>query len=242
MAGQTQADQIFDALRADILACRLPPGQKIKINELSLRFDVSLGAVREALQRLSADGLVIMEAQKGFTVSPVSPDELVDLTETRVLIEGLCLEDAIANGDVDWESRIVAAYHKLCRIPERMPDDPNILSPVWSAAHSEFHEALVSGCRSLWLLRIRRMLYAQSERYRHLSVPLRRDERDVASEHKRIMEAVLSRDSAAASKRIREHFTTTAQILLASIRQDELQKQPPEAANQGRTRRVLAAE
>lgn len=217
MAGQTQADVIFETLRADILACRLAPGQKIKINELSTRFDVSLGSVREALQRLSADGLLVMEAQKGFTVSPVSPSELMDLTATRVEVENFCLRDAIANGDVDWESRIVATFHKLGRIPERMPDEPDVLNPAWSMAHGEFHEALVSSCRSVWLLRIRRTLYAQSERYRHLSVPLRRGERDVAGEHQGIMEAVLARDSALAGDLIRAHFMKTASILLEAL-------------------------
>ena len=48
----------YQALRDDILSCRIRPGDKLKINELSLRLGVNLGAVRESLSRLSSEGLV----------------------------------------------------------------------------------------------------------------------------------------------------------------------------------------
>ncbi len=81
--------KVFEAMRADILACRFAPGQRLKIGELCERFEVSLGAIREALSRLAAEGLVVSEAQKGFTVTPVSMADLADLTTTRVEIEGV---------------------------------------------------------------------------------------------------------------------------------------------------------
>ncbi len=64
----TQADRVFNTLRSEILSCRLAPGAKVNINEITARLDVSLGSVREALSRLSAESIVIEEPQKGYTV------------------------------------------------------------------------------------------------------------------------------------------------------------------------------
>jgi GntR family transcriptional regulator, carbon starvation induced regulator len=212
----TQADQVFDHLRGEILSCRFAPGAKIRINEIAARLDVSLGSVREALSRLSAEGMVIAQAQKDCSIAPVSEEEFVDLTNTRISIEQLCLRNATEHGDVEWETGIVAAFHRLHRIPERDPSDPAILNEKWSTAHGVFHFALVASCNSPSLLRIRANLYVQTERYRRLSVPLRREERDVDAEHKALMEAVLGRNADLACGLISDHLWRTTRILLAS--------------------------
>ena len=80
---------VQERLRADILSTRLLPGQKLHIAGLAKQFSVSLAAVREALSRLVADGLVQASDQRGFRVSPVSPADLRDVTQTRIDIEGL---------------------------------------------------------------------------------------------------------------------------------------------------------
>lgn len=212
----TQADQVFESLRADILSCRMAPGSKVRINEVAARLGVSLGAVREALSRMSAEGMTVAQAQKGYSVAPVSEDELLDLTATRVSIEQLCLRKAVERGDVDWETAIVATFHRLHRIPEYDPGDPTLLNEAWSLAHAAFHAALVAGGGSPSLLRIRAMLYAQTERYRRLSIPLRRTERNVVTEHGAMVDAALARDADGLCGLIDDHLWTTTRILLAS--------------------------
>lgn len=217
MMATTQTDQVFELLRAEILSCRLAPSAKIRINDVAVRYEVSLGAAREALSRLAAAGLVVAEAQRGFTVSPVSRADLIDLTRTRITIETLCLRSAIANATIEWESALVAASHRLQRISETALDDPTRLDDSWASAHTAFHSALVASCDSPWLLRIRDMLFAQSDRYRHLSVPLRRSHRDVNAEHKAILDATIADDADKACALLAEHFNATTQILLDSI-------------------------
>jgi DNA-binding GntR family transcriptional regulator len=58
--------QAYNQIRGDILACRLPPGRKLNISEICARLGVSLGAVREALSRLTSEGLVEAEPNKVF--------------------------------------------------------------------------------------------------------------------------------------------------------------------------------
>lgn len=212
----TQADAAYQQIRAEILDGRLLPGAKLNIKALEGRLDVSLGAIREALSRLSAEGMVLAEAQRGYRVSSISPEELIDLTRTRIEVESLCLSKAMKHGDVEWESRIVAAAHRMERL-QRTPSDPEArTSNTWNQAHGEFHEALVSACPSVWLHRMRKLLYEQSERYRRLSVPLDTDERDVQDEHRRLMDAVLQRNEAAALHVLQEHLMATANIILRS--------------------------
>src|ERR1700734_1581345 len=174
----TQADQAYEALLAEILDCRLAPGAKITISDVASRLRLSPGAVREALSRLSAEKGTIATAQKGYSVAPVSLEDLQDLTRTRIAIEQLCLRSAIAHGDVEWETSIVAAYHRLHRIPIVVGDARTRLNDAWATAHTPFHAALAAGCESRWMLNLRAMLYVQSERYRHLSFWLAGEDRD----------------------------------------------------------------
>jgi DNA-binding GntR family transcriptional regulator len=212
----TQTDRAYAALLDEILSCRLSPGAKITISEVAAKLGFSPGAVREALSRLSAEKMTVATAQKGFSVAEVSIEELKDLTRTRIMIEQLCLVSAIRHGDVEWETAIVAAYHRLHRIPMVVPGEPSRLNQAWAAAHTTFHAALAAGCDSPWLLTIRGMLYAQTERYRHLSVALARQNRDVDAEHKAILDACLARDPDLACELIDDHLMRTSDILLRS--------------------------
>ena len=204
----------YEQLRADLLACRLLPGSKLKIQELCTRYEVSLGAIREALSRLTSEGLVIAEPQRGFKAAPISSEDLTDLTKVRIEIDSLCLQKAIDNGDVEWEARLVAAFHRLSRTPERAAGDPTRSSEEWAEAPAGFHTALVEGCGSPWLMRLHNQLYDQSERYRRLSVSVAPKKRNIGDEHQKILDAVLARDAKEAVKLLSQHLGATTAILL----------------------------
>src|SRR5215468_2491193 len=206
----------YEALRADLLACRIAPGSRLKIQDLCRQHEVSLGAIREALSRLTSEGLVVAEPQRGFRVAPISRADLEDLTMVRIEVEGLCLTRAIAVGDVDWEARLVAAFHRLSRTPERVASDPARSADEWAEAHAGFHAALVDGADSPWLKRLHAQLYAQSERYRRLSIPLGHAKRNVAQEHREILDAALKRDAERAVDLLARHLGATTAILRAA--------------------------
>ena len=213
-AGPNLTQGAYEALRADLLACRIAPGSRLKIQDLCRQHAVSLGAIREALSRLTSEGLVVAEPQRGFRAAPISLADLKDLTMARIEVEALCLRRAIAVGTVDWEARLVAAYHRLSRTPERAAGDPMRADDDWAEAHAGFHTALVDGGDSPWLLRLHAQLYAQSERYRRLSIPLGLMDRDVGGEHQAIMAAALIRDGERAAKLMAHHIRATTAILL----------------------------
>jgi GntR family transcriptional regulator, carbon starvation induced regulator len=216
VVGPIQSEVAYLALRQEIISCKLRPGSKLKMNEIAVRIGVSVSAVREALSRMVIEDLVVATAQKGFSVSPISIAEIKDLTKTRITIETLCLIDSLRNGGIDWESRIVATFHKLSRIPYNDPET-GLANEEWVLTHAEFHKALAQACTSRWLLKIRSSLYTQAERYRQLAGIVRHVSRDVNAEHKGLMDAALARDEQLIASRIEHHFTITTDVILASL-------------------------
>jgi GntR family carbon starvation induced transcriptional regulator len=212
-AAGTHAHRVYLGLRAEILACRLAPGLKLNIATLAHDHGVSPGAVREALAMLEREAFVVAEAQKGYTVSPVSGADLLDLTLARVEIEKACVASSLAHGDIEWESRLVASFHRTFRASVR--DEPVFThgDADWIEAHEGFHAALVGACRSQRLLATRALLYDQSERYRRLSVSFS-VERDVESEHQMLLDAALDRDIPKTQKLLEAHIRATAEALI----------------------------
>mgnify|MGYP006434385525 CR=1 FL=1 len=211
---RSRTHDIYRGMRADILTGKLLPGQKLKISDLCKHFAASLGAVREGLSRLVSEELVTSEAQRGFRVAPISIDELVDLTEMRVDIEGKALRRSIQHGDLNWESRVVASYHLFSKQPLLDDGSQSRMTDAWSEARSDFHQALVSACPSPWLLRLRDMLYDQAERYRRLCVAIAWHDRDIASEQKAVMDAALGREADLAVAQYEGLITRTTRAII----------------------------
>jgi GntR family carbon starvation induced transcriptional regulator len=212
--GQTVTTLVVERLRADILGVQFQPGEKLRFRELRARYGVGISPLREALTRLAADGFVVLEDQRGFRVAPVSRADLEDVTALRQQFETLALRQAIANGDEEWEVRVMAAFHRLSKLPEHMPGDQRIMNEQWAQRHEEFHHALVSACGSPRLLQFRKTLFDQSERYRRLSKVYGAEPRDVLGEHRAITEAALVRDADLACALLAEHLGRTAAMVL----------------------------
>lgn len=204
----------YEHLRNELVAGRLKPGEKLKISSLAEAQSISVGAVREALARLSAEGLVTSEPQRGFTAASMSIAELQDITQVRIEIEARCLRRSMQAGDVEWESRVVGAYHVLMRAPVDHLQGHALPTPPWATAHANFHDALVSACDSPWLLRLREQIYVQSERYRLAAIRLIPPERSLENEHQVLLDAVLARRIEEAVGLMGPHFGETAAALL----------------------------
>jgi DNA-binding GntR family transcriptional regulator len=191
--------------------CRLEPQKKLRLKELTARYGYSAAPLREALSRLVSEKLVVAEEQRGFFVSDVSLNDLIDLTFVRQNIETIALRASIENGDSAWEGNVVGLFHRLSHTPATSGDDPNAHSVEWRDLHKEFHRALVSECGSPRLLAIRDLLFDEADRYRRLSVSRGPDLRDIESEHKAIFDAVIARDADLACQLMGKHIQNTAE-------------------------------
>jgi DNA-binding GntR family transcriptional regulator len=207
----TLSEHAHERIRGDIIGGRLEPGSPLRLAALACDIGVSMSVVREALTRLSEQGLVTASPNQGFRVVTLSHDDLLDLTELRVMLECSALERSIAGGDVSWEGRVVSAHHVL----ERTPMTEGATTQAWVTAHAAFHDSLSSACGSPRLLGLVRELRAGAEIYRQWSgLATETGRRDVAREHRQLMELATARGAAEASAALREHLETTARILV----------------------------
>ncbi len=210
----TRTSAIYERLRREIIQGTLLPGEKLRIEVLRTRYDVGGTPLREAMNRLSTEGLVTQSDQRGFRVTPVSADELLELTRTRCWINEVALRESIARGDRNWEEHVLLSLHRLSRIP--IVVDNSRMNPDWSELHRVFHAALLAGCGSRWLMDFNDLLFDCAERYRNLLAVIG-VVRDVHSEHRAIAEAAIERKTALAIGLLNDHYEKTSATLLRAI-------------------------
>lgn len=195
---------------------RVHPGQRLKPVELRESFNVSVGVVREALTRLAEQRLVTSSHNQGFRVASLSRQELIDLTELRVTVEGLALRLATERGDLQWESEVLASHHRMANTPRRSITNPDLMTDEWSVAHRGFHSTLIQACGVPTMLDMCDQISDTMELYRRWSAPASGNRRDVSGEHRTLMETVLTRDLDGSLAALRSHYEGTTRIVLES--------------------------
>jgi len=216
----TQASSVYDRLQDDILTGQLKPGRKLRLKELIEKYNTGNSPLREALNRLSANGMVVREENRGFRVSPAHTEELMELTRTRCWLEEIALRESIAHGDVAWEERIVLAFHWLNREAQSKVDNVEHTSSEWEDHHAEFHQTLISACNSNILIEFCAQLAKRTLRYRNLVEVVEYRDRHEMEEHRALQQAVLDRNADLAVDLLTKHYTVTSEIVLASGRFD----------------------
>ena len=180
---------------------------------LAERYATSATPLREALNRLVADGLVERREQRGFVVAGISAGDLAEITQTRCWLEEIALRESISAHSTAWEEALVLAHHRLARTPRALSADSFEDNPAWEPLHRAFHRALISGCGSGWLLGFCDQLADQHHRYRRLSAPRAFSQRGVSGEHQALLAAALAGDAATAVALLTAHFQRTAHII-----------------------------
>ncbi len=211
----TISSQLVAQLREAIVSGAMPAGSKINLDAARAQFQVSLSPLREALARLTSDGLVLFEDNRGYRVAPVSLDNFEEIARLRDQFESYALGEAMARGDLGWESDVMRALHLVNRT-ERDAARPETLE-AWEAAHRAFHLTLISGCGMPILLRFCSMLLNLNDRYRRTFLRRSSGDRNVMMEHSEIAQAAVARDADYACERLREHLSRTATNLRRHI-------------------------
>ncbi|MDB5504056.1 MAG: GntR family transcriptional regulator [Tardiphaga sp.] len=213
-APSTQASTVYDRLRDDLLSGRLEPGRKLQMRFLSDRYQIGQTPLREALNRLTADGLVEGREQRGFYVAAISRSELAELTKTRCWVESLALRESMAAATPQWEEQLLLAQHRLSRSPRSLNPEHFEDNPEWERLHRSYHGTLIGNCGSQSLIGFCGQLADQLYRYRRLSIRKAFPSRHVADEHQAILNAVLSKDAEVAVALLTTHYGRTAEVIL----------------------------
>lgn len=220
---RSRSEKVYQCLYEEILNGDLAPNQKLHIAKLAKKYGVGLSSVREALSQLLATNLVHSSPQKGFKVVPISLEDLHDVYTTRSLVEQMALKRAIEQGDVEWEVNLVAAYHRLSTMENRMSIAKRKEYQIWEKAHRSFNLALIGACGLQHLLIIQERLYQETERYRRIWFLAGMKKHQVirfSEKQKDIMQAALARDTSRAMELLQQHFEN-AQALISDYLQND---------------------
>lgn len=210
----TAGETAYRRIRRDIIFGLLVPGSRLRLERLKGSYLASVSTLRETLFRLSSEGLVLAEGQRGFEVAPVSQQNFREVAAMRELLECHAMRQSFRLGDVDWEGRVVAAHHKLARLEARMLAGDRAEAETWKRYDREFHSALISACGSGELMSAHAQIYDQYLRYQIIAVIFRGT--DAALEHKRLLDLALRRDAEAAAEVLGSHINACVEHTLAN--------------------------
>lgn len=204
----TMSSQILARLREAIVSGQMPAGSKINLDQVRGQLQVSLSPLREALARLTSDGLVIFEDNRGYRVAPVSIADFQEVVRLRDVFETYALREAMARGDLVWESDVIRALHVVNQT-KRDASRPETLE-AWEAVHRDFHLTLISGCGMPMLIKFCSALLNLYDRYRRTFLRRTSGDRNVMIEHSEIAQAAVARDADFACEKLRVHLSRTA--------------------------------
>lgn len=203
-AANSTGELIYQRIRADIIFGQLRPGERLTLEKLRSVYGAGISTLREIFNRLTPEGLVTAEGQRGFRVANCSETDLKEIADLRLLIENDALASSFAAGDMEWEGRVVAAHHKLARLEASLLAGDNSRTQQWKGYDWEFHQALVSACGSKALLELHSGIYDRYLRYQMIFVIFRGEV--AAQEHKALLACAMNRDVAQAQAVLKQHI------------------------------------
>ncbi len=198
---------IVERLRQDILAGRAPAGWRLVEWELTSRFAVSRGPVREALRRLAAEGLIEHQPHRGALVRRLSAREIRELFQIRVEMESLAARLAAAAGDPERRARFAEAIRPI------LDDSPRTL-PEYLTENAAFHEAIMALADNFQLRDVAMRLHLPLIMAQVGDVLTPDVLRTSVREHRAVANAILERDADAAVANMRAHLERAAAIAL----------------------------
>ena len=199
---ETVGETAYRRIRSDIVFGRLPPGRKLRLERLREDYGTSITTLRELLSRLTSEGFIQAEGQRGFEVTPISAADLQEIAAMRVLLEGHALDLSFAAGDMEWEGRVVSAHHKLAATERAIltaGDDPELRKRY----DGEFHQALISSCGSRELMHTHSIVFDKYFRY-----ALQYRGSATVAQHKALLDCALKRDAEGAKLILTDHINS----------------------------------
>lgn len=206
----------YARLKQAILSGEIPEGENLVESALAERFEVSRTPVREALTRLEHDGLV-ERRDRGLEVRSRSPEEILDIYETRIVLE-------VKAAAVACERRTDFDLLRLQRLIERGEAlrDAEDVDPDTLAEHNrEFHGAIWSASRNESLIDLLERLNLHLMRYPRTTLAANGRWADAINEHRELIDAITARDSERAAETAARHFVAARDIRLR-LWQEEL--------------------
>lgn len=198
-------EKVYEAIRDQIVTCELAPGSPLPVVELARQFGVSLTPVRDALNRLAAEGLVEDVPRKGYFVARLDHEEILDLLDARRLIELAAVEQGIELAEPDQMDEMRRLLEEMAPL---FDEEGHCLDYAeFSRLDSQFHLLVVATAKNRHLLQIYRGLSVHLHIFRTNLAAQGGYRRRLASvrEHRAILGAFECRDLPAVKAALSAH-------------------------------------
>lgn len=215
MRGQTShpressAQRIEAVLMEDIAAGALRPGERLDEKSLAERFGVSRTPVREALSRLTAQGVLVTRDTRGVQVAEYSREELAQIFEAMHEIESICARLAAQRLTFFARAEIEAAQERCEQVAET-GDFAGYLR-----ANEAFHLAIYKATGNPYMCQLATDFRRRTGPFRAKKFATREDLVESARSHQELLRSIFSEDSQAASAGMRSHMTASLMQVLA---------------------------
>lgn len=208
----SSADVIYNALRDAIIRGEIAEGEALRQDTIAGMFKVSRIPVREAMQRLEAQGLILSKRHKGAVVASLSIDQITEIFQFRALIEPIVIEMAVPL--MTKEALAEAQRHCDAFAAETDP-------LRWGDLNRAFHRALYKDSDKAYFLSVVDKTNDLVERYVRLVLYFVQGMRHAAHEHQAILDACKAGDAGKAARLTRRHIEDAGEVLVAYLRQNK---------------------
>ena len=207
---RTLRERILSTIRAAIVNGEIRPGTRIMEPELAERFGISRTPIREAIRQLESEGLISVIPRKGAIVASISPQDISNFYELKMILEGHAARLAAKN----LTENDLAKMETVNRQIEAASAKKN-LSRVLDL-QNEFHEIFLRACGNDKLLAIVQNLVMQFQRIRLMPAMLGRIKGSIR-QHTEIIEAFRRKDAARAEELVRKNSLYGKNLLLREL-------------------------
>ncbi|MGO9547246.1 MAG: GntR family transcriptional regulator [Rhodomicrobium sp.] len=197
---ESQAERLCSIIEEEILSLKFKPGDKLDETRLAERYGTSRTPVREAIRKLSANGLIELRPHKGAVVAKLGIRELVELLEVMAELEGACgrlAAKACLKGDLDAINEGLA----LCRHHSTNNDVQG-----YKLANETFHEAIYRASRNNCLINLTRSTRKRVAAYRRIQLEQVNRIRTSTKDHERIARAICEEHPEEADRLLQIHI------------------------------------
>jgi DNA-binding GntR family transcriptional regulator len=205
---QSLAAAVVERLRERILRGELAEGEQLRQESIAAEFETSRIPVREALSHLAGEGLVRIVGNRGAIVAVLSADEVMQIFETRAVLESYIVRLAIPNmRDEDFRK----AEEILVRYEQSLEHEFEEKS--WARWNWNFHSALYAPANRSVMMSFLRTLNLQCDRYTRLHLAVTRDQHQAGMAHRALLNVCRTRDAAAAEVAMKKHILDAGEYL-----------------------------
>ena len=210
---QSLSAAVVERLTEKILSGELREGEQLRQDAIAAEFQISRIPVREALSHLAAEGLITIVANRGAVVSALSPGEIMELFETRAVLECYMLRCAIPNMKEDEFKR---AEDILRQYEQSLENDSEVKS--WGRWNWSFHSALYAPANRPVMLSFLKKLNINCDRYTRLHLVFTRDLHRAGQAHRELLDVCRTKDPELASAALWKHITDAGEYLKEFIK------------------------